>query len=151
MPWTVLLEYAQESNHMSGQYAILYRRAREALESDAEVRLNRPLNTHERNLFRSCGTLTMLEQLGMMIYCAESAEELAQKLAETSMQSRFLLSLNDVAERLERVIGRSLSDTERQQLRGLGNTEALWSLEEQTIAADPDQYETVLCSLLPPL
>ena len=133
---------------MTGHYAELYRRAREALESDAEAHLQRPLNTHERNLFRSCGTLTMLENLGMNVYCAETPEELAQKLAETTMRPRFVLALQEMTERLQRLLGRAITNTERQQLQTFGNTEELWHLEEQVNATLPDERESVFQKLL---
>ncbi len=133
---------------MTGHYAELYRKAREALESDAEAQLQRPLTTHERNLFRSCGTLTMLENLGMNVYCADSPEDLARKLAETTMQPRFVLALQEMAERLQRLLGRPLTKAERQQLHTFGNTEELWHLEEQVTATLPDERETSFHKLL---
>lgn len=136
---------------MSGQYAVLYRQAREGLESEAETRLERPLNTHERNLFRSCGTLTKLEELGMQVYCAENAEELARTLAETSLESRFLLALKEIADRLGRSIGHPITDTERARLRLLGNTEELWRVEELLSNAPPAERVALFESLLPPL
>lgn len=135
---------------MSGSYASIYRRAREALEAEAEQRLGRPLTPHERNLFRNCGTLTRLENLGMTVYFAESAEELAAKLATTSMDSRFGLALDELTRRLEQVLSRPITDKERQQLRALGNIEELWLLEQRLHDAPPPQRETTLMQMLNP-
>ncbi len=132
---------------MSGYYIELYRRAREGLEADAESQLQRPLTVRERNIFRSCGTMTMLESLGMSVYCCEDADELAAKLAETSMESRFLLALKETVERLERLLGRAITPAEHTLLRALGNTEELWMLEEQVQKAAPAERETIVRSL----
>lgn len=133
---------------MSGSYATIYRRAREALETEAEQRLGRPLTSHERNLFRNCGTLTKLETLGMTVYFAESPAELAAKLASTSMESRFGLALDELTKRLEQLLGRPITDNERQQLRTLGNIEELWSLEQQLHEAETEQREEAFAYLL---
>jgi len=133
---------------MYGQYATMYRRAREALEMDAEIRLERPLTPHERNLFRNCGTLTMLDSLGMIIYSAQSAGELASRLASTSMDSRFALAAKEVGGRLSNLMGRTMTESEQQQIAQLSNIEELWTLEEQILATLPDSRETTFQSLL---
>lgn len=133
---------------MAERYTDIYRRAREALESDAEALLERPLSCREKNLFRSCGTITMLESLGMVVYYSQTGDELAAKLAEMSMESRFVLAVRETIERLERQIGRPLSDTERQQVRELGNIEELWTLEERLQEVEPDKHDTTLRSIL---
>jgi hypothetical protein len=133
---------------MSGSYANIYRRAREALETEAEMRLERPLTDRERNLFRNCGTLTALETLGMKVYFAESAEELAVRLAETSMDSRFGLAVDELTQRLEKFLGRTITLAERQKLHKLGNIEALWELEQQLHDAEASQREATFVTLL---
>jgi hypothetical protein len=133
---------------MSGQYATMYRRAREALEMDAEIRLERPLTPRERNLFRNCGTLTMLDSLGMIIYSAENAQELEHKLATTSMDSRFALARQEFLDRLSKFLDRPIRDTEQQQLAALRNIEEIWALEEQLHAAAPAEREAALHMLL---
>jgi hypothetical protein len=136
---------------MAGRYTELYRRARAGIEADAEKLLNRPLTPHERNLFRSCGTLTMLESLGMLVYYAHTAEELEAKLAEISMGSRFTLALNESLARLEHLLGRPVNEAEHNQLRALGNTEELWTLEEALQqASTPHEKEIVLQTFLSP-
>ena len=126
---------------MSGQYAAMYRRAREALETDAEIRLERPLTPHERNLLRNCGTLTMLDSIGMIIYSAQSADDLADRLASTSMDSRFALAVRELLERLKRFMGRPITDVEQQHIYQLGNIEELWTLEEQLQTATLDALD----------
>ncbi len=133
---------------VSGTYAALYRRAREALEAEAEQRLGRPLTPRERNLFRSCGTLTSLEALGMTVYIAATAEELAANLAATSMDSRFSLAVDELVQRLEKVLGRPVTGAERQRLRTLGNTEELWALEQSLQDVLPAQREKTLAQRL---
>lgn len=138
---------------MPGRYSVLYRRTREALEAEAETKLERPLTIREQNLFRSCGTLTMLETLGMTVYYAEDAQDLANKLAETSMDSRFILAVRETAEHLEHILGRTLAPDEQQKLRALGNIEALWYLQEQLQEVASEEREGHLRLLLeePPL
>ncbi len=133
---------------MSGHYARLYQRAREALEAEAEAILLRPLTAHERNLFRSCGTLTRLEELGMIVYYTESAEELAHSLAATSMASRFLLALKEIIAPLETLLGRTLNAAEQEQIKALGNTEELWALEEQLNTALPTERAALFQAIL---
>lgn len=125
------VELAPPTRAVSGRYAELYRRTREALEADAEEVLQRPLTLRERNLFRSCGTLTMLESLGLSVYYAQTSEELTEKLARTSMESRFKLAVREAVERLERLLKRRVTNAERQKLAALGNTEELWRVEEE--------------------
>lgn len=133
---------------MPGRYSELYRRTREALESDAESLLQRPLTPHEQNLFRSCGTLTMLESLGMKIYYAQSAEELTEQLATMTMHSRFMLALKETVDLLEKQLGRPITPAERKAMETLGNTEALWFLKETIFDTPPDQREMALRTLL---
>lgn len=134
---------------MSGRYTELYRRARAGIEADAEALLQRPLTLHERNLFRSCGTLTMLESLGMIVYYTHNADELATKLAETSMESRFMLALKETVFHLEQMLNRPINGNEHGRLRALGNTEELWTLEEALLqAASPEEKELVLQTFL---
>lgn len=133
---------------MSGHYATLYRQAREALETEAEARLGRSLTPRERNLFRNCGTLTMLESLGMEIFYAASAEELHAHLASISMDGRFNLAVEELATRLGQALGRSLTAMERQQLQALSNIEELWVLEQQFHDAAPGVREATLRVLL---
>lgn len=133
---------------MSESYASIYRRAREALEIEAEQKLGRSLTPRERNLFRSCGTLTALESLGMKVYFAESAEELGMLLAEISMDARFSLALDELVQRLEKFLGRPIGRSERQQLRTLGNIEELWLLEQQLHDAPTMQREATLARQL---
>jgi hypothetical protein len=133
---------------MSGRYATLYRQSREALEKEAETRLGRALTPRERNLFRNCGTLTMLESLGMKIFYADSAEELDAQLAGISMDARFNLAVEELIARLELALGRKLTTVEQQQLYALGNIEELWALEQQLHDAPPDVHEVTLKMLL---
>lgn len=112
---------------MSG-YALLYRRAREQLETEAEQRLGRALTTHERNVFRSCGTLTRLEELGMTVYYAADAAELAATLNATSFEARYALAVDEQTHDLERLLHRALTAAERGAMQQLGNIEALWEL-----------------------
>ncbi|NJP04934.1 MAG: hypothetical protein HC837_04540 [Chloroflexaceae bacterium] len=133
---------------MSGRYAELYRRARQALEADAEARLERPLTLHERNLFRNCGTLTMLDKLGMTIYSAHDAEELAQKLATTSMQGRFRLALTELTMRLEQTLSRSITATEQEALGKLANIEEFWDFEQQIHTTNSADREATFQLLL---
>lgn len=133
---------------MTGTYSAMYRRSREALQQDAEEKLQRPLNIHEHNLLRSCGTLTMLESLGMTIYFAEDAADLEEKLAAMSMESRFNLAVKETTDHLMKLIGRPLTGDERQQLHALGNIEELWNLEETVAAASPDSRQATLRTLL---
>jgi hypothetical protein len=135
---------------MSGSYANIYRRAREALEVEAEMRLKRSLTERERNLFRNCGTLTALESLGMKVYFAESAEELEARLSEISMDSRFGLAIDELMQRLAKFLGRTITERERQQLRKLGNIEALWALEQNLHTVEPAQREATFARLLLP-
>jgi len=133
---------------MSGRYATLYRQSREALEIEAEARLGRALTPRERNLFRNCGTLTMLESLGMKIFYAASAEELDAQLAGISMDARFNLAVEELIVRLEQALGRNLTPLEQQQMYALGNIEELWALEQQFHDAPPDEREATLQTLL---
>jgi hypothetical protein len=133
---------------MSGSYANLYRRARQAIEEDAEMKLGRALNDHERNIFRSCGTLTALEALGMTVYMAENAEELSTKLAATSMVSRFGLALDELVVRLGKFLARPVTPVERRQLSALGNIEALWDLEQHLHSVPSSERETTFVKLL---
>lgn len=133
---------------MSGQYAAMYRRAREALEMDAEIRLERPLTVREQNLLRNCGTLTMLDSIGMIIYSSQSAEELAERLSRTSMDSRFSLAHRELVERLSKFLQRPLHPHEVEQLQHLGNIEAFWEFERLLHEAAPDQREATLQMLL---
>ncbi len=129
---------------MSGSYARLYRQAREAIEREAENLLGRNLLPRERNLFRNCGTLSKLEELGMQVYYASTGEELASKLAELSFESRFLLAVDELKPRLERMLQRPLHASEVQQLHALHNIEALWELEEQVVATPAAEREAAL-------
>jgi hypothetical protein len=133
---------------MSGTYAAIYRRAREALEAEAEHRLERPLTRDERNIFRNCGTLTRLEELGMTIYTAASAADLSAALAATSVGSRFDLALDELVTRLKRILGRPVTPEERQQMRRLENIEALWMLENSLHETPQDQRQAVFADLL---
>jgi hypothetical protein len=133
---------------MSGTYAAIYRRAREALEAEAEHRLERPLTRDERNIFRNCGTLTRLEELGMTIYTAASAADLSAALAATSVGSRFDLALDELVTRLKRILGRPVTPEERQQMRRLENIEALWLLENSLHETPQDQRQAVFADLL---
>lgn len=129
---------------MAGSYARLYRQAREAIEREAENLLGRSLSPRERNLFRNCGTLSKLEELGMQVYYASTGEELASKLAELSFEGRFLLAIDELKPRLEHMLQRPLRAGEVQQLRALHNIEALWELEEQIVATPAAEREAVL-------
>lgn len=129
---------------MSGSYARLYRQAREAIEREAENLLGRTLTSRERNLFRNCGTLSKLEELGMQVYYASTGAELASNLAGLSFESRFLLAIDELKPRLERMLQRPLHTSEVQQLHALQNIEALWELEAQIVAAAPTEREAVL-------
>jgi hypothetical protein len=133
---------------MSGSYAELYRRARAALEQEAELRLGRPLTRRESNLFRNCGTLTMLESLGMKVYLAHNAEELAANLAASSMTTRFNLAVDELIRRLEQFLRRPLNQAEQQQLRRVENVEALWELEHMLHSVPPGQVEVTLAQQL---
>jgi hypothetical protein len=133
---------------MSGTYAAIYRRAREALEAEAEHRLERPLTRDERNIFRNCGTLTRLEELGMTIYTAASAADLSAALATTSVGSRFDLALDELVTRLKRILGRPVTPEERQQMRRLENIEALWLLENSLHETPQEQRQTMFANLL---
>lgn len=133
---------------MAGHYAVLYRHAREALEIEAESRLGRALTARERNLFRNCGTLTMLEELGMIVFYAQNAEELSTKLAAMSMDGRFKLALQELTTRLQQHLARSLTHSEQQQLQALGNIEELWLLEERLQDAPQPARESLLRTLL---
>jgi hypothetical protein len=133
---------------MSGTYAAIYRRAREALETEAEHKLERPLTRAERNIFRNCGTLTRLEELGMTIYTAASAADLSAALAATSMGSRFDLALDELVTRLTRILGRPVTPQEQQQMRRLENIEALWLLENSLHETPPPQRQAVFADLL---
>lgn len=133
---------------MAGQYAVLYRHAREALEIEAENRLGRALTPHERNLFRNCGTLTMLEEVGMIVFYAQNAEELSTKLAAMSMDGRFKLALEELTQRLQQYLARPLTHGEQQQLQALGNIEELWLLEERLKDAPQPARESLLRTLL---
>jgi hypothetical protein len=133
---------------MSGTYAAIYRRAREALEAEAEHLLERPLTRHERNIFRNCGTLTRLEELGMTIYTAESAAALSAALAAISMGSRFDLALDELVPRLQTILGRPVTPEERQQVRALENIEALWLLETSLHETPQAQRQGVFADLL---
>jgi hypothetical protein len=84
----------------------------------------------------------------MTVYYAEDAEELAAKLAETSMQSRFQLALKETQEHLERMLGRALSANEQQHLHSQANIEALWYVEEHLQDVPMEKRETALLSLL---
>jgi caffeoyl-CoA O-methyltransferase len=137
-------EPAPPTRAVSGRYAELYRRTREALEADAEEVLQRPLTLRERNLFRSCGTLTMLESLGLSVYYAQTSAELTEKLARTSMESRFKLAVREAVERLERLLKRRITNTERQKLAALGNTEELWWVEEKIRSVTLAEREEML-------
>jgi hypothetical protein len=133
---------------MSGTYAAIYRRAREALEAEAEHRLERPLTRDERNIFRNCGTLTRLEELGMTIYTAESAADLSAALAATSMGSRFDLALDELVTRLKNILGRPVTPQERQQMRRLENIEALWLLENSLYDTPQPQRQAAFADIL---
>lgn len=133
---------------MTGQYAVLYRHAREVLEIEAENRLGRALTPHERNLFRNCGTLTMLEEVGMIVFYAQNAEELSTKLAAMSMDGRFKLALEELTLRLQQYLARPLTHNEQQQLQALGNIEELWLLEERLKDAPQPARESLLRTLL---
>jgi len=133
---------------MSGTYAAIYRRAREALEAEAEHRLERSLTRDERNIFRNCGTLTRLEELGMTIYTAESAADLSAALAATSMGSRFDLALDELVTRLKNILGRPVTPQERQQMRRLENIEALWLLENSLHDTPQAQRQAVFADML---
>jgi hypothetical protein len=133
---------------MSGTYAAIYRRAREALEAEAEHRLERSLTRDERNIFRNCGTLTRLEELGMTIYTAESAADLSAALAATSMGSRFDLALDELVTRLKNILGRPVTPQERQQMRRLENIEALWLLENSLHDTPQEQRQAVFADML---
>jgi hypothetical protein len=126
----------------------MYRRAREALEQEAVQRLGRPLTTHEQNLFRSCGTLTRLEELGMTVYYAENAEELSHQLADMSFESRFVLAVDELVGRIEGLLRRRVSAAEREQLHHLGNIEALWELEYTIHTADAQIRDKTFTRLL---
>lgn len=134
---------------MAGRYAELYRNARAALEIEAETRLGRPLQAHERNLFRNCGTLTRLEEFGMAIFYAQDADELASRLASMSFESRFQLELDETVPRLAVLLGRTLTPAEREQLRSLGNIEALWNVEQQLSAIAPGERSSRWQHILP--
>jgi hypothetical protein len=133
---------------MSGTYAAIYRRAREALETEAEHKLERPLTRAERNIFRNCGTLTRLEELGMTIYTAASAADLSTALAATSMGSRFDLALDELVTRLTRILGRPVTPQEQQQMRRLENIEALWLLENSLHETPQPQRQVAFADLL---
>lgn len=133
---------------MAGSYAAIYRRAREQLEAEAEQRLGRPLKPHEQNLFRSCGTLTRLESLGMTVYFAESAADLSITLAETSFASRFSLAVDETVQELEKLLNRNITRIEQRQLQRLGNIEALWELKQQLVSIDAVHREGTLKGLL---
>lgn len=133
---------------MSGSYAGLYGRAREALEEEAELKLGRALTNRERNLFRSCGTLTALESLGMKVYYADNAQELETILAGVSMEARFSLAVDELVQRLTRFLGRPVSGAERQQLYRLGNIEALWQLEQSLHTVAQSKRDTIFAELL---
>jgi hypothetical protein len=133
---------------MSGTYAAIYRRAREALEAEAEHRLERPLTRDERNIFRNCGTLTRLEELGMTIYTAESAADLSAALAATSVGSRFDLALDELVTRLKNILGRPVTPEERQQMRRLENIEALWLLENSLHDTPQAQRQAAFTDIL---
>lgn len=123
----------------TGSYARLYRQAREAIEKEAERLLGRSLTRHERNLFRNCGTLSKLEELGMQMYYAESGEAFAATLATLSLEPRFLLAIDELTPRLERMLQRPLTPTETRQLRQLEHIEALWQLEYLVQTAPPNE------------
>lgn len=133
---------------MTGTYSAIYRRSREALQQDAEEKLQRPLNTHEHNLLRSCGTLTMLESLGMTIYFAENATDLEEKLTAMSMETRFNLAVKETTDHIAKLIGRPLTNDERKQLYALGNIEELWNLAETVAAAPPNSQQATLRAFL---
>lgn len=135
---------------MSGSYAKLYRQAREALEGEAEQRLGRPLNDHEQNLFRNCGTLTKLEELGMTVYFAGDADELTSRLASMSLESRFLLAVDEFLPRLARLLKRPITSQERQQLCRLGNIEELWALEQHLSDLTLEQRAGAFADMLQP-
>jgi hypothetical protein len=64
------------------------------------------------------------------------------------MESRFGLAVDELMQRLTRVLGRPINDQERQLLRTVGNIEALWELEQQVHDAAAGQREQVLHRLL---
>lgn len=133
---------------MAGRYSELYRRTREILESEAEALLQRPLTAKEKQLFRSCGTLTMLESLGMKIYYAQNGEELARELASMSMQSRFLLAVKETIAVLEQELHRKITAEEQQAMEMLGDTETLWHLKDSVLETPLERRELVLRQLL---
>ncbi len=136
----------------TGSYARLYRQAREAIEKEAERLLGRSLTRQERNLFRNCGTLSKLEELGMQVYYADSGEAFAATLAELSLEPRFLLAIDELMPRLERMLQRPLTPTETHQLRQLENIEALWQLEYLVQTAPPhERLQAFMHALTHPL
>ncbi len=132
---------------MSG-YALLYRRAREQLEAEAEQRLGRTLNARERNVFRSCGTLTRLEELGMAVYYASDATELAATLHATSFETRFALALDEQVHGLARLLHRPLTTAERTAMQHLGNIEMLWELLRRVEVVPPPAREQAFIAAL---
>jgi hypothetical protein len=90
----------------------------------------------------------MLESLGMTVYYAEHADDLAAKLAETSMQSRFQLALKETQEHLVRLLGRELSAAEQELVQDQGNIEALWYIEEHLQDVPVEKREAALLPLL---
>ncbi|NJK82096.1 MAG: hypothetical protein HC876_03180 [Chloroflexaceae bacterium] len=127
---------------------MLYRNARAVIEQEAEERLGRALTRHEQNLFRNCGTLSKLEELGMNVYYADSPDDLALQLGKISLDGRFRLAVEELLPRLERLVHRTLNQRERQKIYSLENIEMLWSLEQRVFDAPANLRDAALMSFL---